>query len=85
MGDARIRVSLVLEHDAGKDQVLRELEQSLGRPIAPVRSLRSVPLLSLMLTAEEMEKARQISGVHSVRAEQRKELPPQPGKKREVW
>ncbi len=72
------RVSLALEPDAQEAALLAALEQALGHAPELVWRLRGARVLSCRMTAEEMEIARRVPGIRSVREEQRAELIPRP-------
>lgn len=73
-----LRVSLAMEPDIREEELLAALEEALGHPPDCVWSLRGARVLSCRMTAEEMDIARRVPGVRSVRPEQRAELPPRP-------
>ena len=73
-----LRVSLALERQAQPEQVLDALEKALARQIRPVWQVKGAHVLSLALSAAELEIARSVPGVRSAQAEQRAELPRPP-------
>ncbi|MBQ1620743.1 MAG: hypothetical protein II094_07045 [Oscillospiraceae bacterium] len=72
------RVSLALEREAQPEQVLAALEEALARRIRPVWQLKGAHVISLWLSAAELEIARSVRGVRSAQMEQRAELPHPP-------
>ncbi|MBR5094445.1 MAG: hypothetical protein IK095_05070 [Oscillospiraceae bacterium] len=60
-----IRAALSLAPDADPEQVLRELEKTLGHPAELLMHIRSVRVLVLRLEQSELEMARQVPGVRS--------------------
>ena len=73
-----LRVSLVLDPDADVDALLAAMEQTLRRKVTPIRRLRTVPVLSVAMTRQELEQVRQLPGIRSAEEERRHELPPSP-------
>jgi hypothetical protein len=73
-----IRVGVTLEADCETEAFLESLEAALGRPVRPVRRMKSVRLLSLWLTRAELEKTKSLPGVRRAEPEGRAELPPKP-------
>lgn len=73
-----LRVSLALERQAQPEQVLDALEKALARQIRPVWQVKGAHVLSLALSAAELEIARSVPGVRGAREEQRAEIPPPP-------
>ena len=76
------RVSLALEREAQPEQVLAALEETLARRIRPVRQVKGAHVISLWLSATELEIARSVPGVRSAQMERRAELPHPPRVKR---
>ncbi|MBQ2224294.1 MAG: hypothetical protein II420_06010 [Oscillospiraceae bacterium] len=76
------RVSLALEREAQPEQVLAALEETLARRIRPVRQVKGAHVISLWLSATELEIARSVPGVRSAQMERRAELPHPPRAKR---
>ena len=76
------RVSLALEREAQPEQVLAALEETLARRIRPVRQVKGAHVISLWLSATELEIVRSVPGVRSAQMERRAELPHPPRVKR---
>ena len=74
-----IRVSVKLEKDLDPGAFLHLLEETLGRTVRPVRTVKTVNLLSLWLGRAELETVRSLPGVLRAEPEGRSELPPKPG------
>ncbi len=78
-----LRVSLRLEENADAKEVLAAMEEALGHPVKPLQRLRSVPILSVLLTRQELEQVRCLRGIRSAAEEKRAELPPTPRRQQE--
>ncbi len=78
MQPEKIRVSLRLEPDQDTEEFLLRLEEDLGRPPEIAQRLRTVKVLSLWLSAPELDRVRRMPGVLRAAREERRELPPPP-------
>ena len=76
-----IRASVALEREQDPEDFLRRLEEERGRPAEPIRRLRSVKVLVLLLTAPELERVSRMPGVRRAGPEGRCQLPPRPAPK----
>ena len=73
-----IRVSILLERDADKDDIMAELDRVLGRVPELVWRFRDLPVLVARLYPDELERLRQIPGVRSAEPERQTHLPIRP-------
>ena len=71
----RMRVTLALLPEQDGEELLARLEELLGRPAKPVWRLQGGRLLSLWLTARELERVRELPGLRSAAPEERADTP----------
>ena len=79
----KIRVVVKLKKACEPEAFLPKLEELLDRPVPPVRVMKSAGILSLWMTAAELEKTAALPEVLLAEPEGRAELPPKPGLSRQ--